>query len=108
VPQILEAAGYPIGVVPKPEYREVELELRKGDRLFICSDGILEAEDPDRNHFGHSGLSAVLDAARDRTLDEAVMAVGARLEVWCAGRGLSDDASMVALEVLPDGRQERG
>jgi PAS domain S-box-containing protein len=105
--RILETAGFPIGIVPTPDYEEREVELKAGDRLFLCSDGVLEARDPVGREFGLPGLVRALDEARGRTLEEALAEVSARVETWCGERGLTDDASMVALELLPTGGRDR-
>ena len=39
----LAVGGFPIGMVMQPEYKERTIDLNPGDRLFVYTDGLLEA-----------------------------------------------------------------
>ena len=44
---------YPLGVHPDTEYRVLETQLQPGDRVVLCSDGIIEAENSSEEQFGY-------------------------------------------------------
>jgi sigma-B regulation protein RsbU (phosphoserine phosphatase) len=93
----IEAAGFPIGVADEP-YEEYELALAPGDRLYVYSDGVLEALDDADTPFGRERLLAQLDATRNQSLDESLSSLLHRIDRW-RGRGhVHDDVSVLALE----------
>ena len=69
-----------------------------GDRLYLCTDGIMEAENAAEEQFGVEGLLGTLDGSRDSTLGESLSAVMERVEQWSAPAGAMDDASVLAVE----------
>jgi len=52
--------GMPVGLLRNAVFEEVALKLNPGDRLFIASDGITEATDPEGMLLDQEGLEAVL------------------------------------------------
>ena len=62
---ILEAPGFPIGITIA-DYEEHMVHLKPGDRLFLYSDGIVEAKDDRQRHFGTRGLADFLDEGQGR------------------------------------------
>lgn len=59
--EFLGAGGLPIGLIEDARYENVELMLEPGDRLFLLSDGITEAENPAGGQLGETGLTALLN-----------------------------------------------
>ncbi|MCI0461952.1 MAG: SpoIIE family protein phosphatase [Gemmataceae bacterium] len=100
-PVLLEAAGLPVGLAAPAAYREWEVALRPGDRLYLHSDGILEARNPAGEALGERGLVAALQAARGVDLGESLAHVLAAAERWCEPARLQDDVSLLAVEVGP-------
>lgn len=50
--QRLEAGNVVVGLLPHAEFNGQSLEIHKGDRILIFTDGIMEAEDPSGATFG--------------------------------------------------------
>jgi len=98
-PVVLSTSGFPIGVVDTPEYEDLTIHLRSGDRLFMYSDGVTEAQGPQREQFGIDALREATKATAARSLDESLDAVLDRVKSWSAGEALQDDLSILALEV---------
>ena len=98
-PVVLSTSGFPIGVVDTPEYEDLTIHLRSGDRLFMYSDGVTEAQDPQREQFGIEALCEATKATADMSLDESLDSVLDRVKSWSAGEALQDDLSILALEV---------
>ena len=48
----LQVDAYPLGVRIETTYPVIETQLEPGDRIVFCSDGIIEAENPERELFG--------------------------------------------------------
>jgi len=52
--------GLPLGILPEPRYEQRALELRKGDVVVFCSDGLKECMDRSGEEFGSERLEALL------------------------------------------------
>ncbi len=62
--------GFPLGALPDVRYRKMELPLQADDWLVLCSDGIVEAMNQDRELYGFERLrERVLNAAVDSALN---------------------------------------
>ncbi|MGL6279992.1 MAG: ATP-binding SpoIIE family protein phosphatase, partial [Gaiella sp.] len=53
----LRATGMPLGLMEGMRYEEADAVLAPGEALFLYSDGITEAHDPDREMFGTERLA---------------------------------------------------
>lgn len=98
-PRILEPTGVPVGLLPEPKHEECELRMKPGDRLYLCTDGIVETENADGHEFGFERFVAAIDRDRRLTLNESLSTIMAAVEDWCGCSELSDDASMLAVEI---------
>lgn len=94
---VLEAAGYPIGVGPG-EYETYAAKLLPGDRFYIHSDGITEAQNPEGEWFGVKRLLDTLEAMRSEPLDATLRHLSSRLEVWTGRKDIADDQTVLAME----------
>ena len=89
----------PIGLWPDYEFKGEEMDSVKGRALFIYTDGLNEAENPEQEQFGDKRL---LDILRDTQFDTARQVVEA-LETEVAqhrnGAEPNDDLTMMCLRV---------
>ena len=89
----------PIGLWPDYEFKGEEMDSVKGRALFIYTDGLNEAENPEQEQFGDERL---LDILRDTQFDTARQVVEA-LETEVAqhrnGAEPNDDLTMMCLRV---------
>jgi sigma-B regulation protein RsbU (phosphoserine phosphatase) len=107
-PVLLESPGFPIGLAKDP-YGERSLRLAAGDRLYLYSDGVSEAMDPDGELFGDARLLEAIGRGRSVPLPESVAALLAEVERWRGAASAQDDISILAVEVsAPVGRGEPG
>jgi len=102
--QELCGGGLPLGVDPRSEFIERELEFAPGDTLFAATDGLLEAR-RERSFFGDERLPGLL-AEHGRTLSPQALAelAAAEAERWAAGTH-DDVAVLVVRRTLPAGLQ---
>lgn len=94
----LPVGGFPIGLARQPKYKERTAKLNSGDRLYLYTDGLIEAADEDGLEFGAEQLTEEVRAARQMSLVESVEALESSAKSWAGGR-LDDDLSILALEV---------
>jgi sigma-B regulation protein RsbU (phosphoserine phosphatase) len=89
--------GALLGISEDIKYTQNTIHINVGDRLFLFSDGITEAFDPDNKAYGDNGLIQCLDQLKDRTGDEIVKKVIDSVELFANGAAQSDDITAVAL-----------
>jgi serine phosphatase RsbU (regulator of sigma subunit) len=56
----LSARGMPLGLMPSMPYEEKETTLAPGDVVLFCSDGLVEAHNPQGEMFGSPRLRGIL------------------------------------------------
>jgi sigma-B regulation protein RsbU (phosphoserine phosphatase) len=101
-------ANLPLGVMRGTRYDQNEIELRRGDRLFLYTDGVLECPDASGDDFGEDRLLSVLRRTEKLSLSEAKEAVTRALRSHAGGDFAHDDCTFVIAEILgeekPDDR----
>lgn len=97
--RILDATGFPVGIVAEPSYLDRAVTLRPGDRLVLYTDGVTEAPDRTGEEFGSERLLGLLQATREQPLRGSLATALAAVEDWCGGDRFPDDVSMLAVEV---------
>jgi PAS domain S-box-containing protein len=102
-PQILEAGGVPIGLFPHLTCPEQVLKMEPGDRLYLLTDGVIEAENDAEQEFGVQRLREELERNRSLPLSDSLTAVVACAERWCAPSAMADDVSILAVEICCSG-----
>ena len=96
---ILEPGGLPIGLFPGSAYSEQVLQMSPGDRLYLYTDGFIEAENPLDEAFGLERLIHSLESARNLTLDQSVSALACEVELWRGTAEFEDDLSILGFEI---------
>ena len=96
--ELLDSAGFVIGHFEGAEYDQHRVHLHPGDRLYLFTDGALEAGLPDRQEFGKHRIVDVLEDVRDEELGASIDILINELTQWCHPGGFFDDVSIVALE----------
>jgi serine phosphatase RsbU (regulator of sigma subunit) len=89
-------AQFPLGMFEDTDYREQRFELRAGDRLFVVSDGVVDATSRDMP-YGSSALERFLRRTGPMEPLEAVRSLLGDLRAFVAG-DLIDDAVVVCLD----------
>ncbi len=91
--------GFPLAVVADAVYRERMIPVASGDRLFVYTDGVIEARNGKGELFGPERLIEVLEANADASLSQLKSAVVRALRRY-TGNGLKhDDVTLIAMEI---------
>ncbi len=77
------------------------VQLQRGDRLFLYSDGVPEAMDPKGALFGSPQMLEVMELGNFQSIQESVDLLMNVVERWGAGGSLEDDVSILGLEIEP-------
>jgi sigma-B regulation protein RsbU (phosphoserine phosphatase) len=97
--EYLEEGGMVVGLFPGVPYECGAVELRVGDVLVACTDGITEAMDAAGNEFGKPELAASVAAKRERAPQEILRAVIAEVEKHSRGGKYEDDRILLVMKV---------
>ncbi|MFB3905970.1 MAG: SpoIIE family protein phosphatase [Acidobacteriota bacterium] len=97
--QVLSATGKPVGLLPGDSFEEHQTSLQPGDFLFLYTDGLVEAENPQAEEFGTPRLEAILMKEREFNPDQIVADIVQAVTEHRAGTDAGDDATLLALKV---------
>lgn len=97
-PVILESEGFPIGLADEA-YEERSVRLGAGDRLYLYSDGVPEAMNPDGKQFGSARLLEAIAQGRSEPLQENVAHLLEEITRWHGTERPKDDISILAIEL---------
>ena len=88
----------PLGVRPKTHYEQKELQMAKGDVLFMYTDGVTEAENNEGELYSNERLEEFLNSTnKDLQLEEILAEVRQSIKVHADGAKQSDDITMLAI-----------
>jgi phosphoserine phosphatase RsbU/P len=99
-PRIGKTGGIPVGLLAKATYEEHVVKLSRGDRLYFCTDGIIEVENRSGEEFGLARVLETLAVGRGSTLEDTLSSLMDRVEEWSAPHCAVDDRSILAIERL--------
>jgi sigma-B regulation protein RsbU (phosphoserine phosphatase) len=94
----LERGGPVLGIVEDARYETDGLPLRRGDRLVLFTDGVVEAS-ASRGEMGDARLLDGLGNMRAMSASEAAAAVLRMAVEFAGGDRLADDATVVIVDV---------
>ena len=100
-----ERSGCPLACFEKVNYRLFETALAAGEMLFLYTDGVTEAMDPEGNLYGEGRLATTLvgavsgepDAVTPSGLDQAVRA---SVRLFADDAPQADDLTVLAIQYL--------
>jgi len=98
----LPSTHIPLGIAETDldETRPVRLEVARGDRILLYSDGLLEAENTEGEAFGAARLEAAVESGRSG--EGAFHRVRTALEAFCGEQPQRDDITLVGVPMVPE------
>ncbi|NLI20956.1 MAG: SpoIIE family protein phosphatase [Clostridiales bacterium] len=92
--------GFVLAGMEHMRYTDFELTLEPGDRLFLYTDGVTEALNPNCALFGEERLEAALNESDGRPMGvmDLLPYLKERLDLFAAGAEQADDITMLALD----------
>jgi len=98
----LDSTGPAVGIFPDVKIECRSIELKHGDLLFACTDGVYEAPDPHGQVFPKNSLHAIISSSHP-SLQEKLQAIEVAVDKHSQNENQFDDITMVAvLRSLPD------
>jgi sigma-B regulation protein RsbU (phosphoserine phosphatase) len=92
--------GIILGVRPDAVYATGRLSLAPGEGIYVFTDGVTEAENPQQDMLTEARLEAVLRGAAGRTSAEIVKSVAEAVRGFVGSALPSDDITMMAIRRL--------
>ena len=89
----------PLAVDLETHYGQITIPMVPGDRLFVYTDGIIDAPNPEGESFGLTRLKDALDANVGAPLSELKSAVLKTLIQYTEKKLNHDDVTLIALEI---------
>ena len=90
--------GFVIGGMSEAKYREYELQLEPGSKLFVYTDGVSEAKNVDRELFGDERILAALNRAPEASPEMILQNVRQAVDDFVREAEQFDDLTMLCLE----------
>ena len=89
----------PLAVDLNTLYGQFTISMVSGDRLFVYTDGVIDAPSPGGESFGLARLKDVLDANAEASLSELKSAVIRALDQHTEKELSHDDITLIAMEI---------
>ena len=85
-------------------YKSQEIDLAPGDSLFLYTDGVTEALDPDQNLYSDPRLLAFFQETdlTGKSLEEQLSLLAKDIITFAAGAEQADDVTMLLLRLNPN------
>ena len=90
--------GFVIGGMAGIRYKEYELQMIPGDKLFLYTDGVPEATDANKELFGTGRMIAALNSEKNGTPEQVLQGVRRAVDAFVKDAEQFDDLTMLCLE----------
>lgn len=95
--------GFVLAGMPDARYREYELELDVGDRLFVYTDGVPEATDAANTLYGTDRMLSALNRTEGMTCAQVLETVHRDVNQFVGDADQFDDITMLCIEMKEAG-----
>ena len=89
-------------------YKEYEIQMNPGDRIFVYTDGVTEATDMQNQLFGTGRMLASLNANRDASGEDLLRNLKQDIDTFVGEASQFDDVTMMTLLYNGSARQNKG
>jgi serine phosphatase RsbU (regulator of sigma subunit) len=97
VEELKNTGGIPLKILPHTRYEEGEVVLLPGDHLFLYTDGLTEAFNPDQDMFGEEALSGLLRKYGNSSPVDLTREIWRSVHSFVRNEPFHDDVTMVAI-----------
>jgi phosphoserine phosphatase RsbU/P len=95
----LETTAAPLGLFSDWTGLRNQVQLRPGDSVFVCSDGVTDAGLENGYEFGEAGLISVVTANTDQNIETAVARIAQAAHLYETD-GPADDMTVAGISVV--------
>ena len=90
----------PLGIMPGWEFEEQQIKLAPGESLFLYTDGLSEAENPEHQLFGDDMVLTVARRVCRQDVCSQIEAMTDAVTSHAAGASQSDDLTMMSVQFI--------
>ena len=90
--------GFVVGGMPRMKYKEYELQLNPGDKLFVYTDGVPEATNAQNELFGTERMIDALNTDPNADCQQMLLNVRRAVDDFVQDAEQFDDLTMMCLE----------
>jgi serine phosphatase RsbU (regulator of sigma subunit) len=100
-PEVLDTdTGFAFGITPECVYQEKTVKLQSYDKIFLYTDGIVEARNPDSRIYGVESFNKTVADNFDKPIEQILDALMKDVAKFADGAVFLDDINILAMEVL--------
>jgi len=100
-PEWIPPLGEPVaGIMDDFEYSTKTMTMNPGDIMFIYTDGVTEAMDPDKKIYSDDRLMDLLKTMDEPFAPKVVKEIDQSIKVFAKGAEQSDDITMLAMQFM--------
>jgi sigma-B regulation protein RsbU (phosphoserine phosphatase) len=99
LPRFAEGDGLAVGWFDDIDFDDFTLQLNKGDRLFLYSDGVPEAMDANLEQLSNERMLVQINKGSSTPIEAQVLDLQTLVQQWCSPKGPCDDISILAVEI---------
>ena len=90
--------GVMLGVTEDLNYQSKKNLLQKGETIFLYTDGVTEAKNPDDQLFSDARLQQMLTRLQKKGTTDIIQSIRSEIEIFSEGTPQYDDITMLALK----------
>lgn len=101
--RMLDTSGFILGGLDDVDalYEGGSVQMQKGDRIFLYTDGVVECSNPDEHFYGVDRLEKMLRITRGLELSRVTTRIFSDMVTFCEGVPFRDDIAMMVVEFNP-------
>lgn len=92
--------GIPVGAMEEYKYKDYDIKLESGDKLFIYTDGVPEAENNNDKMFGLENMIGSLNRVKNNNCEGILVSVKNDVDTFVDGAIQFDDLTMLCFEYI--------
>jgi len=89
----------PVGMFANSKYDSMRFQLEDGDTVVACTDGIIEAENSEREAWGQQRLESLFSSCQRQTPRQILQHIVNEVAVFTSGGPPKDDITLVVMQV---------
>ncbi len=90
--------GIALGMIPETSYQSAEIQLARGDRILIYSDGVCEAMNAEKEEFGDARLKEIVRGDKNSRPNQMINKILASINDHFDGVAQNDDMTLVVIQ----------
>lgn len=96
----LKEASLVVGMFPDMAYNKTEVEIKPGDLMVLCTDGVIEAENPQGEQFSYDRLKKLVAAHGNAPAEQIKEILMDQLKEFVGQERFEDDITFMIVKII--------